>query len=286
MDRHQLDRRDAERAQVRDDGFRGDGRIGAAQLFRNLRMQHRHAANMRFVNDGLVQRRGWPLLAAPVEARVDHRTDGRKRCAVPVIERKIAVRVAQTIAEQFIRPFQLASDGLGIRIEQQLVRIEAQPRVRIVGAMHAIAVQLTRTYARKVDVPGAVRPFADPDPRPRSCPTNRTGRARPIPSFPRRAKNSRRARPRWPLSGRASRRIDAIGRPEIGVSLGRLEGILGMCGHRRCAGCAPRSLFLPWVGSSQGNGRARVRRPKRINAARRHTAWLSAGLQRVCRTTA
>ena len=104
MHGHQLDGGNAERAQVRDDGFGCDTGISTAQLLGYLRMQHRHPADMRLVDDGLVGRGAGPLLSAPIEARIDDRAQGRKRRAVSIIDREVAVRVAQMIAEQFVRP--------------------------------------------------------------------------------------------------------------------------------------------------------------------------------------
>src|ERR1700730_5325594 len=94
-----------------------------------------HAADMSLINDGLVRGMRWPLLAAPIEAGIGDDPQRSKWCAVPVIERQVAVRIAQLIAEQLVGPCQLPADRLGVGIEQQFVGIEAQSALRNVGSV-------------------------------------------------------------------------------------------------------------------------------------------------------
>ena len=163
MDRHELDGGDAEREQMRDDGPGGDTRVCAAQFRRNVRVQHGHAAHMGLVDDRRVGGMTRPALAAPVEGRVDHDAERRERRAVALVEHQVAVGIADLIAEQLIGPLERPADALGVGIEQQLVGIEAQPGVRIVRAVHAVAVQLPRSDLGQVQVPGPVGALADPD---------------------------------------------------------------------------------------------------------------------------
>jgi len=64
--------------------------------------------------------------------------------------------MADRIAEQRVIPFQFADDLLGIRIEQQFVRIEAMSRGRLVRPVHAIAVKLPRPRVGQIAVPHLV----------------------------------------------------------------------------------------------------------------------------------
>src|ERR1700722_10720648 len=72
VDRQQLNRGDAEAADVVDRLGMHQAREGAAQLRRNLRMPHREAARMQLVDDGAIPRDLRPPYRAPREGRIDH----------------------------------------------------------------------------------------------------------------------------------------------------------------------------------------------------------------------
>ena len=163
MHRHELDRGDAERAQVRDHRLRGHPGVGAAQLLGHRREQLRHAAYVRLVDDGLVRQVRRALLAAPVERGIDDRGERRERRAIALIERQVAIGIAQLISEQLVRPLQRPPDGLRVRVEQKLRGVEAKPRVRIVGSVHTISVQLAGLDVGQVQVPNAAGPLSNPD---------------------------------------------------------------------------------------------------------------------------
>ena len=165
MHGHQLQGRDAEVLKVRNHRGRSDAGVGTPQRRRNVRVQHGHAADVGFVDDRLVPRVGGPLLAAPVEARIDDRAERRKRRAVALVERQIAVGVADLVAEQFVGPRERAADGLGIRVQQQLVGVEAQALGRFVRAIDSVAIELTGAQARHVRMPDAAGALAQPHPR-------------------------------------------------------------------------------------------------------------------------
>src|ERR1700731_2889332 len=116
---------------------------------------------MSLINEGLVCRMRWPPLSAPIEAGVGDYPQGSEGCAVSVIERQVAVRISQLIAEKLVGPGQLPADRLGVGIEQQFVRIEAQSALGNVGSVRPIAVQLARARRRHVNVPSTVGALAD-----------------------------------------------------------------------------------------------------------------------------
>src|ERR1700722_19289560 len=118
---------------------------------------------MSLINQRLVSRMRWPLLAAPVETRIGHRCQRRERRTVPVIEGQVAVGIAELITEQLVGPLERPADRLGIGIEQQLVGIEAQSALGNIGSMHAIAVQLAGPDVRQINVPHAAGALADAD---------------------------------------------------------------------------------------------------------------------------
>ena len=136
--------------------------VGAAQLLGHVRVQLGHAAHVRLVDEGLVRQMSRALLAAPIERGIDHRRERRERRAVPLIERQVAVGVAQLVGEQLVRPLQGPADRLRVGIEQKLRGIEAQPGVRIVRSVHAIAVELAGLDVGQIQVPDPVRSLADP----------------------------------------------------------------------------------------------------------------------------
>src|ERR1039457_3333787 len=57
-----------------------------------------------------------------------------------------------------------ADDRLGVGVEQQLRRVEAKSVFRLVGAVDAVAVALSRTNARQIDVPVVRGLVLDRDP--------------------------------------------------------------------------------------------------------------------------
>src|ERR1700685_2056345 len=65
------------------------------------------------------------------------------------------------VAEQRIVPAQEPVDRLGVRIHQQLGRIETMPIVRIVGTVDPVSVSQARLHALHIDMPDAVGLFGD-----------------------------------------------------------------------------------------------------------------------------
>jgi hypothetical protein len=63
------------------------------------------------------------------------------------------VGVAEAVAEHRLVPVELADDRLGVGVEQQLVRVAAQPAGRVVGAVDAVAVALPGPTSGQVAVP-------------------------------------------------------------------------------------------------------------------------------------
>src|SRR5262245_44398223 len=78
-------------------------------------------------------------------------------------ERGIRGRIIQAVPGLGVAPAQLAGDGLGVRVEHQLVWVEAMPRSGRVGAVYPICVELAGAEVRKVAVPDVVRALREPD---------------------------------------------------------------------------------------------------------------------------
>ena len=164
MHRQQLDRSHAERLDVADDVLVREAGEGAALALGHAGMELGEAAHMGLVDDGAIPGHRLPhLLALPVEVRVDNdrfRHEGR---AVALVER--AVLFAHLVAEDRGIPLQLADVRARVRVEQQLVRIEAMAFVGLVGTMHAKTVNGARTNVGHVAVPDLVAVFRQLDAR-------------------------------------------------------------------------------------------------------------------------
>ena len=108
------------------------------------------ALDVRLVDDGVgVLVLGWPV-GAPVEERVDHHRLGHAGSRVIVVA---AVRVPEVITEKRLVPVEHTVDGLGIRIEQKLVRIAALSSRGVVRAIDAVTVALSRLDGGQICMP-------------------------------------------------------------------------------------------------------------------------------------
>ena len=119
----QLDGRDPQRLEVVDDRLGGDPGVRAAQLGGNVGMQHREAANVCLVDERTMQWCVRRAVARPVKVRVDDHTLGHGRRAVGRVEQ---IGLVGIVCVHRARPRNVAFDGLGIVVEEQLVRVEAQ----------------------------------------------------------------------------------------------------------------------------------------------------------------
>ena len=142
-----------DRRRVRDAG------VGAAQLLGDARVGHRQALDVGLVDDRLVVRRLRRAVDAPVEVRVDD--DGLRHVRRRVVV--VALLGLEVVAEDRRVPVDLAVDGLGVRVEQQLVRVAAQALGGVVGAVHAEAVALAGVDAGQEGVPDVAVHLGEPD---------------------------------------------------------------------------------------------------------------------------
>ena len=139
--------------------------------------------------------------AAPVEIRVDHHAFRNERRAVALVERQIGALGADRVAEDGGIPLKRADMRARVRIEQQLVAVEAMARLRLVGAVDAQTIERSRSDVGDSPVKdfiGEFRQFeafalafavavenADLDPR-RIGGKDRKIHARPVPGRPER----------------------------------------------------------------------------------------------------
>ena len=189
--RQQLDGRDAQVGQVLDRRLGGEPGVAAAQVFGHVRVQLREALDVQLVDQRLVPGRARRPVVAPGEGRVDHRRQRGIRRAVAVVEGQVGLRVAELVAEQLVGPAHVAADRLGVRVEHDLVGIEAVPAGGLVRPVDAVAVELAGQDVGQVGVPDLVGVLLQRDPVRLLCRrrASRTGRARPWSRSPRRGRN-------------------------------------------------------------------------------------------------
>src|SRR5437868_7162743 len=117
------------------------------------------AAHVQLVDDGLVPGNRRASIVIPRERGLDDLALRHRTRAVAPIERQIVAAMTQRISVKRIAPAHRADDVAGVRIEQQLVRIEAVSLFGPVGAMHAVAIQETRSRFGPIAMPYHVGTF-------------------------------------------------------------------------------------------------------------------------------
>ena len=167
VDRQQLDGGDAERAEVRERRLGREAGVRAAQVLPHTGVRAREPLHVHLVDDGVGPRRRRRPVVLPVEVGIDDDALRDRRRVILTVRDEIGVRVAGRHVRQRVpallphRPL----DRLRIRVDQQLVRVEAVARSRLVGAVDAIPVALPGTDAAHVAVPVERGALGQLDPR-------------------------------------------------------------------------------------------------------------------------
>ena len=154
MHRQQLHRRDAQLLQILDARIMRQPRIGPAQLLRDIRIAHGKAAHMHLVDDRV--RRS----ASPAGNRRPSRSD-RSTTTLFGTKSRIIDRCTFFMSSPDWTSYGIdralvihfARDRLGIGIDQQLARVEAQALFRLPRTVHAIAIALSRLDAAQQPMP-------------------------------------------------------------------------------------------------------------------------------------
>jgi len=89
------------------------------------------------------------IVARPVEGRVLHHALDHERRGIATVESKV-VAGRKIVTPKRIVPLQRTGDLARIRVQQQLVGVEAMALLRLVGAVGAIAVELPGLHIRHV----------------------------------------------------------------------------------------------------------------------------------------
>jgi hypothetical protein len=161
--RQQLERGHAQRLQVVDHLRRAHPLVGALQVRGHVRVQPRIAVHVHLVDHAVVGHEVRVAVLAPVERGVDHLRARHAGGVVALVERQVVLLVADGVAEVRVAPLHAPDDAARIGVDQQLVRIEAVPLLRLVGPVHAIAVELAGAQLRQVAVPDEIGALAQRD---------------------------------------------------------------------------------------------------------------------------
>ena len=119
------------------------------------------ALDMHLVNDRLVERDVRRPVVAPVEVRVVHDALRHVGAAVVVVT---GVVVAEGVRETGLVPVDLALDGLGVGVQQQLGRVAALALLRRPRPMHPVAIALPGRHRRQIGVPAESVDLLQADP--------------------------------------------------------------------------------------------------------------------------
>ena len=161
--RQQLDRRHAEAPEIVDHRRACHAAVGAAQSGRHLGMRHGEAAHMQLVDHHVLPGQRRTAVVTPGEGRLQHATFGHQGGAVAAVERQVGAAIADAVAVERIPPSQLPDKVLGVRIDEQLVRVEAVAGLRLVRSMHAITIGLARPRLRQIAMPDMLGAFGQGD---------------------------------------------------------------------------------------------------------------------------
>ncbi|MNP23345.1 hypothetical protein D3C76_1160510 [compost metagenome] len=163
MDGQQFHRRDTQLADMLQHIVDHQPGERTAQVLGHRRVTHGEAAYVGLIQDGLVPGYADAMVVAPGVRRVDNLALGDERGAVALIETEVAIGMADGVAEEGFGPLQLADQLLGIRVDQQLVRVETVAVRRVVWAVDAVAIDQPWVGVRQIAVVNLVGVFRQLD---------------------------------------------------------------------------------------------------------------------------
>ena len=156
VDGEQLHGRDAELFQVFDGRLRPESGVRPAKGLRHLGVPDGEALHVQLVDNGSAPLGPRRLIVAPGEGVVDDRRQRRQMGIVAGVEGQVGLRIAHPIREHFVGPLRLPNDRLGVGVEENLVRVEAVPFLRLVGPGDAVSVNLPGQDVGQIAVPDKV----------------------------------------------------------------------------------------------------------------------------------
>ena len=156
MHRQQLDRRHAQVREVGDDGGGREARERPAQRRLHARMVDREPFDVQLVEHRVGPRHRGPGVVAPGERALDDDALLHRARVVAAVEREVLAVRADPVAVVRVGPAQLSRQRLRVRVEQQLVVVEAVSALGVVRPVHAVAVQHTGARVGQITVPHLV----------------------------------------------------------------------------------------------------------------------------------
>jgi len=159
MDRQQLDRGDAEVAQIVGDRGCGETGVGPAQPFGHSVVELGHALDVQLVDDGVAPPTPNRDIALPVKMVIDDHAEGYVRRRVDLVGE---LRGPLLVAEDRRVDREVPADRSCERVEEQLGRVEPEPHRRSPRAGHPIAVAGPRPHPGDRAVPPGTAPCQIP----------------------------------------------------------------------------------------------------------------------------
>jgi hypothetical protein len=162
--RQQLDRGDAEVAQVAGRGLVPEPGVAAAQLRRHVRVALGEPLDVHLVDDGIGVGASRRRVALPVVGPlgdVDHQRPGDVRGRV---DPRRPGRVGRVVPEQRVAVRHGSGQGAGVRVDQELARIAAQPPGGVERPVDPVPVGLPGREAGHEAVPDSGVVVLEPGP--------------------------------------------------------------------------------------------------------------------------
>ena len=163
LDRHQLHGGDAELHEVLDDARVAQAGVGAPQHGGQVAPQLGKALHVGLVDHGVDPGDARLAIVAPAVGRVLHHAFRHHGGAVAPVEGEVAPLGAETVAEQGVVPADAAEELPRVRVDEELVRVEAVALAGLVGTVHPVAVEGPGAQALDVTVPDLVRAAGEAD---------------------------------------------------------------------------------------------------------------------------
>src|SRR5262249_26782936 len=163
VDRQQFDCGDAEALEMIDHRGGGQAAIRPAPRRWHVLSKLGEALDVRLVNDRVLPGHGGPAFFAPGEGLVDDHTLGHTARIIAPVKREIAACATGAVAEMRIAPYEPSAQLPCIRIDEELVRVEAQSTLGLIGAMHPIAIELPRRPIAEIAMPDILGAFRQRD---------------------------------------------------------------------------------------------------------------------------
>src|SRR3954451_1139447 len=124
-----------------DDGRCGEAAECAAPGGWDVRALVCQSLDVGLIDDRVFPWDRWAAVLPPGECRVDDDALGHSTRVVPSIKRQVGACAAGAISEMGIAPDEASRQFFGVGVDEELVRVEAEPAFRLVAAVNPITVE-------------------------------------------------------------------------------------------------------------------------------------------------